>query len=80
MANLATRAGVEGHTKLRIHTPLIQLSKAGIVELATELGVNPGLTFSCYDPDAEGRPCGGCDSCLLRAKGFAEAGLTDPAG
>ncbi len=79
MANLATRAGVEGHTKLRIHAPLLKLSKAGIVRLGSELGVDLGLTFSCYDPDAAGRPCEGCDSCQLRAKGFAEAGVADPA-
>lgn len=78
MADLATRSGVEGTTKLKIHTPLIHLSKAGITELALELGVNFGLTFTCYDPDAAGRPCGLCDACQLRLKGFAEAGLTDP--
>jgi 7-cyano-7-deazaguanine synthase len=78
MADLATRSGVEGTTQLKIHTPLIQLSKAEITRLAVELGVDCGLTFTCYDPDAEGRPCGGCDACQLRLKGFAEAGLTDP--
>ncbi|MCU1329560.1 MAG: exsB protein [Bryobacterales bacterium] len=78
MANLATKTGVEG-LALRIHTPLIHLSKADIVRLGTELGVPFGLTHSCYDPDATGRPCGQCDSCLLRAKGFAEAGVIDPA-
>jgi 7-cyano-7-deazaguanine synthase len=77
MANLATKAGVEGKTRIKIHTPLIDLSKAGIVKLAAELGVNFGLTQSCYDPDAEGKPCGRCDSCLLRAKGFREAGIED---
>jgi len=77
MANLATRAGVEGRTRLRIHTPLIALTKAGIVKLARELGVPFGLTFSCYDPGPGGRPCGQCDACLLRAKGFQEAGVED---
>src|SRR5580700_10953740 len=74
MANLATKAGVEGRTPLRIHTPLIALTKAGIIGLGRELGVDYSLTHSCYDPDSSGRPCGACDSCLLRAKGFAEAG------
>jgi 7-cyano-7-deazaguanine synthase len=78
MANLATKAGFEGRTNLRIHTPLIELTKAGIVKLAVELGVDLSLTRSCYDPDAQGRACGHCDSCLLRKKGFAEAGLEDP--
>ncbi|WP_067430960.1 7-cyano-7-deazaguanine synthase QueC [Nocardioides jensenii] len=77
MANLATRAGVEGKS-LKIHTPLIDLTKAQTVEIGQRLGVDYSLTSSCYDPDAEGRPCGHCDSCLLRLKGFAEAGLTDP--
>jgi 7-cyano-7-deazaguanine synthase len=77
MANLATRAGVEGRTRLRIHTPLLHLSKGQIVKLAHELGVPFGLTHSCYDPDAGGRPCGQCDACLLRRKGFEEAGLED---
>jgi 7-cyano-7-deazaguanine synthase len=78
MANLATRAGVEGATKLKIHTPLIALSKADIVRLAAEVGVPLALTHSCYDPDAAGVACGACDSCLLRKKGFAEAGILDP--
>ena len=78
MANLATKAGVEGRTHLRIHTPLARLNKAGIVRLAAEVGVDFGLTHSCYDPDQRGRPCGRCDSCLLRRKGFEEAGLHDP--
>ncbi len=78
MANLATKAGVEGLTKLRIHTPVSKLNKAGIVRLARELGVDLALTHSCYDPDPSGRPCGQCDSCLLRKKGFEEAGLYDP--
>ena len=78
MANLATRAGVEGRTRIRIHTPLIRLTKAQIVKLGTELGVDFALTHSCYDPDEAGRACGACDSCLLRRKGFAEAGIADP--
>jgi 7-cyano-7-deazaguanine synthase len=78
MANLATKAGVEGRTRLKIHTPLISLTKAGIVKLGKELGVNFSLTHSCYDPDEHGRLCGMCDSCLLRRKGFAEAGIVDP--
>ncbi len=78
MANLATKAGVEGRTYLKIHTPLIELSKAGIIHLARQLGVDPSLTHSCYDPSPGGRPCGACDSCLLRLKGFAEAGFEDP--
>ena len=77
MANLATRAGVEGRTRLTIHTPLIGLSKAQIVTLARELGVPFGLTHSCYDPGPGGRPCGACDACLLRRKGFEEAGIED---
>jgi len=77
MANLATRAGVEGRTRLRIHTPLIALSKAEIVRLGHKLGVPFGLTHSCYDPGADGRACGECDACLLRRKGFEEAGLED---
>jgi len=78
MANLATKAGVEGRTLLRIHTPLAELGKADIVKLAAEVGVDFGLTHSCYDPDKDGRSCGHCDSCLLRLKGFREAGLQDP--
>ena len=78
MANLATKAGVEGPDSYRIHTPLIELSKAGIIRLGAELGLDFRLTHSCYDPDATGRSCGHCDSCLLRLKGFAEAGLADP--
>lgn len=77
MANLATKAGVEGRTQLQIHAPLMALNKAGIVKLAHELGVDFSLTHSCYDPDASGRPCGECDSCLLRRKGFEEAGIED---
>jgi len=78
MANLATKSGVEGRTHIKIHSPLIELSKADIVKLAASLGVDLGLTHSCYDPDEAGRPCGACDSCVLRLKGFAEAGLADP--
>jgi 7-cyano-7-deazaguanine synthase len=78
MANLATRAGVEGRTRTVVHAPLMELTKAGIVELGAELGVDYGLTHSCYDPLPGGRPCGECDSCRLRAKGFAEAGRPDP--
>ena len=78
MANLATKAAVEGRTRVRIHTPLIQLSKGQIVALAQELGVDFRLTHSCYDPDPQGRSCGECDSCRLRRKGFEEAGIIDP--
>lgn len=78
MANLATKNGVEGITHLRIHTPLIDLSKSEIIRLASDLGVDLSLTHSCYDPDHEGRSCGRCDSCLLRLKGFQEAGMSDP--
>lgn len=79
MSNLATKAAVEGRTRIRIRTPLIELTKAEIVALAVELGAPIGYTLSCYDPDAAGLPCGACDSCLLRAKGFREAGIADPA-
>jgi 7-cyano-7-deazaguanine synthase len=78
MANLATRAGVEGTLKLKIHTPLISMTKAQIIQSGLELGVDYSLTHSCYDPTAEGYACGQCDSCLLRLKGFAEAGVQDP--
>ena len=78
LSNLATKAGVEGRTRTRIHTPLIRLSKADIVRLGRNLGVDFGLTHSCYDPDERGRACGRCDSCVLRRKGFSEAGLEDP--
>jgi 7-cyano-7-deazaguanine synthase len=78
MANLATKAGVEGTLKFTIHTPLVHWTKAQIIRRGMELGVDYSLTHSCYDPDASGRPCGRCDACLLRLKGFAEAGLTDP--
>ena len=78
MANLATKAGVEGDMELNIHTPLIHLSKAEIIRLGVALGVDYSLTHSCYDPDSAGRACGQCDSCRLRLAGFAEAGLADP--
>jgi 7-cyano-7-deazaguanine synthase len=78
MANLATRAGVEGTQRLEIHTPLIKLTKAEIIRRGLALGVDFALTSSCYDPAPTGAPCGACDSCLLRAKGFAEAGVPDP--
>lgn len=78
LANLATKAGVEGCTRVKIHTPLIRLTKGEIVRLGHTLGLDFGLTWSCYDPDPAGRPCRACDSCLLRAKGFEEAGVPDP--
>lgn len=77
LATLATRAGVEGAT-FSIHTPLITLSKADIIRVGMKLSLDYGLTHSCYDPGADGRPCGRCDSCRLRAKGFEEAGVPDP--
>ncbi len=77
LANVATRAGVEG-ARFRIHTPLIRLSKADIIRRGIELRLDYGLTHSCYDPAPSGLPCGHCDSCVLRAKGFAEAGVSDP--
>lgn len=79
MANLATAAGVSGQQRLTIHTPLQEMSKAQIIQRGLELDVDFGLTLSCYDPAPDGRPCGHCDSCHLRAKGFAEAGVADPA-
>ena len=78
MANLATKAGVEGATRIQIQTPLIKLSKSEIINLGRDLGVDFRLTHSCYDPDERDRPCGLCDSCRLRLKGFAEAGIADP--
>lgn len=78
MARLATKAGVEG-AAITIHTPLIDLSKADIIRRGNALGVDYGLTLSCYDPSSDGKPCGHCDSCLLRARGFEDAGLIDPA-
>jgi 7-cyano-7-deazaguanine synthase len=77
-ANLATKAGVEGILQFKIHTPLILLSKADIIRRGAELRVDYSLTFSCYDPDKRGRACGHCDSCMLRRRGFAEAGVADP--
>ena len=77
LARLATKAGMEGR-RLTIHTPLIQLSKAEIIRLGLSLGLDYGLTHSCYDPRSDGGPCGRCDSCRLRATGFAEASATDP--
>lgn len=77
-ANLATKAGVEGRGRFTIHTPLIQLTKAQIIQRGVQLGVDYGLTHSCYDPAPDGRSCGQCDSCRLRLKGFREAGLSDP--
>jgi 7-cyano-7-deazaguanine synthase len=79
VANLATRAGVEAQQKLQIHAPLIQMRKHEIIDAGMKLGVNYGLTRSCYDPDANGAACGHCDSCQLRLAGFAAAGLKDPA-
>jgi 7-cyano-7-deazaguanine synthase len=79
MANLATKGAVEGTMPVSIHSPLIDLTKAEIISLGTGLGVDYSLTRSCYDPDGQGRACGTCDSCSLRLKGFAEAGLSDPA-
>jgi 7-cyano-7-deazaguanine synthase len=78
MASLATKAGVEGKIKLKIRTPLIRMTKAQIIMKGTELGVDYGMTHSCYDPSTDGRACGECDSCLLRKKGFKEAGVPDP--
>lgn len=79
LANLATKAGVEGTLRFRIHAPLIAWSKAEIIRRGIDLGVDYALTHSCYDPDARGRACGGCDACQLRLAGFAAAGLADPA-
>ncbi len=78
MANLAIKAAVEGKLKISIRTPLIRMTKAEIIRTGTEFGVDYRLTHSCYDPDAQGRACGDCDSCLLRKKGFREAGIPDP--
>ena len=77
LANIATKAGIEGD-RFTVHTPLLHMTKADIAREAHRLGLDPGMSWSCYDPTAEGRPCGHCDSCRLRAKGFAEAGLIDP--
>jgi len=78
MANLATKAGVEGKTRLKIRTPLMDLTKAEIIRKGIALGVDYSMTHSCYDPDLSGKACGQCDSCLLRKKGFAEAAVADP--
>jgi 7-cyano-7-deazaguanine synthase len=78
LANLATKAGVEGAGRFRVHAPLLKLTKAEIIREGVRLGVNYAQTLSCYDPDPEGRACGRCDSCVLRKKGFAEAGIPDP--
>jgi 7-cyano-7-deazaguanine synthase len=80
LANLATKAGVEGTLRFKIHTPLIEMTKAQIIRRGTELGVDYGLTHTCYDPASDGLSCGRCDACRLRLKGFAEAGLVDPVG
>ncbi|HMO52012.1 MAG TPA: 7-cyano-7-deazaguanine synthase QueC [Kiritimatiellia bacterium] len=79
MANLATRAGVEGATRIVVHTPLIHMTKAQIIRTGLDLGVDYKLTISCYDPHKDGHPCGLCDACRLREKGFAELGVPDPA-
>jgi 7-cyano-7-deazaguanine synthase len=78
MANLAIKAAVEGKIKIAIRVPLIHMTKAEIIRTGTELGVDYRLTHSCYDPDAQGKACGDCDSCILRKKGFREAGIEDP--
>lgn len=78
LANLATAAAIEGRGAYRIHTPIIKMTKAQIIQQGTQLGVDYALTHSCYDPAVDGRPCGHCDSCRLRLKGFAEANLSDP--
>jgi len=78
MANLATKAGVEGKQKIKIYTPLIAMNKAQIIQKGMKLGIDYSLTHSCYDPSAEGLACGQCDACLLRLKGFEEAGMRDP--
>jgi 7-cyano-7-deazaguanine synthase len=77
LANVATKRGVEGH-RMRIHSPLIRLTKREIIETGLRLGVDYGLTHSCYDPGQEGRPCGHCDACLIRKRAFAELGMEDP--
>lgn len=78
LANLATKAGTEGAGTFRVHSPLLKMTKAEIIREGVRLGVDYGLTLSCYDPDGAGRACGRCDSCQLRRKGFAEAGVPDP--
>jgi 7-cyano-7-deazaguanine synthase len=79
LANLATKAGVEGNARFQIHAPLLNLTKAEIIRVGTDAGVDFSLTHSCYDPTPEGLACGTCDSCILRRRGFTEAGLRDPA-
>ena len=78
LANLATKAGVEGSQRLKIHAPLMEMTKARIISTGIELGVDYALTHSCYDPDSSGISCGQCDSCVLRLRGFSDAGTTDP--
>ena len=78
LANLATKAGVEGTTKFSLHAPLIQMTKAEIIQCGTQLGIDYGLTHTCYSPDSNGIACGQCDACQLRKQGFADAGLVDP--
>jgi 7-cyano-7-deazaguanine synthase len=78
MANLATKSGIEGRIRLKIHAPLIRMTKAAIIRTGRELGLDLSLTWSCYDPASDGRACGLCDSCQLRLNGFQEAGFTDP--
>ncbi len=78
LANLATKAGAEGTARYRVHAPLLQMTKAEIIKTGIEAGVDFGLTHSCYDPSSEGLACGACDSCILRRRGFAEAGVPDP--
>jgi len=78
LAAVATRAGTEGSVRFRVRAPLIEMSKAQIIQRGIELGVDYGLTISCYDPDAEGRACGTCESCRIRRRGFSEAGVADP--
>ena len=78
MANLATKAGVEGKTRLKIHAPLLHMTKADIINKGLELGVDYSLTLSCYTPDARGSACGRCDSCQLRRQGFQDAAVPDP--
>ena len=78
LANLATKAGIEGELHFRIHTPLIDMTKAQIIQRGVDLGVDYALTHTCYAPDQRGIACGTCDACSLRRQGFAEAGLTDP--
>ena len=79
LANLATKMGTEEGKRITIHTPLIAMTKKQIVEAGLRLGVDYSMTISCYDPDERGEACGACDACLLRLKGFSEAGVTDPA-